>query len=215
MSSFGLTYGVVLSLLGLGYLCAFIYQLGGVDLDGYKPAIAVGAFGMLVFAVALIRSIVGGDRPFFIPDGLVLMTMGMTYSIVAIFLVSDMRLVVLTRRELGSYFYSPVAYLVLLVTGLWAWIAYVYFWLQFEGNVVVPEPVVYILLGNWMTIIPVLFIIPGLDHAADQRRAHGNIRGPVTPPVSNANRREQAARESRVLHAHLVDVGVITLALRG
>jgi ABC-2 type transport system permease protein len=186
MPSFGPTYGVVMSLLGLGYLCAFIYQLGGVDLEGYKPAIAVGAFGLLVFAIALIRSIFPGNRPFFIPDGLVLMTLGLSYATVAVFLVSDMRLVVLTRRELAAYFYSPVGYLVLLMTALLAWIDYVWFWKQ-EGiaNVTVPEPVVGMLFANFLTVVPVLFYVPAITmRLFSEEKRTGTFEVLVCAPVS-------------------------------
>ncbi len=122
-SSFALTYGSVLALLGLAILLPFVNQLGGADLEGYRPALGIGALGVVVFAIALIRSVVTTDRPFFIPAGLVLMALGILYLLVALFLVSESRLVVLTRRELAAYFYSPVAYLVLLMTALIAGIA--------------------------------------------------------------------------------------------
>src|SRR5439155_9235426 len=72
-SGFALTYGSVLALLGLAYLCVFVNQLGGADLDGYRPALAVGALGLLVFLIALLRSVLPHDRPFFVPTGLVLL----------------------------------------------------------------------------------------------------------------------------------------------
>src|SRR5207248_240518 len=138
-SSFALTYGTVLALLGLGFLVGFVNQLGGADLEGYRPAIGIGLIGSLVFVVALIRSIVPGDRPYFVPGGLVMMAIGGVYLLVAVFMVSEGRLIVLTRRELAAYFYSPVAYLVLLMTALIAGIAYIFFYYGLQREK--PEPI--------------------------------------------------------------------------
>jgi gliding motility-associated transport system permease protein len=131
-SGFALTYGSVTALLGLAFLVAYIGQLGGADLEGYRPALALGALGLVVFVVALIRSLVAADTPYFVPAGLIMMTIGAIYAIVAAFLVSDQTLMVLTRRELSAYFYSPVAYLVLLMTALVAGIAYIFFYYGLE-----------------------------------------------------------------------------------
>lgn len=124
VSSFALTYGSVMGLIGLAYLCAFINQLGGADLAGYRPALAVGAFGVLVFLIALIRSAFPGETRFFIPAGLVLMALGLTYVVTALFLVADWAVVVVTRRELLAYFCSPIAYMLLLITVLVGWLNY-------------------------------------------------------------------------------------------
>ncbi|HJZ92913.1 MAG TPA: ABC transporter permease [Gemmataceae bacterium] len=187
MEGFALTYGSVLALLGLGYLCAFIGQLGGADLDGYRPAVLLGIVGGLVFVAALIRSVVPGGRSFFIPSGLMVMGLGATYAVVSLFLVSDWRLLVLTRRELTAYFYSPVAYLVLLVIALIAWFDYLIFWLQTppQVNVVYPEPIVERLLGGFWTIIPVLFVVPALTmRLISEEKRTGTYEVLVSAPVS-------------------------------
>jgi ABC-2 type transport system permease protein len=182
---FALLYGSVLALVGLLYLCAYVAQLGGADLDGYKPAVAVGALGGLVFLVALARSLFPGDRPYFMPAGLVNMILGLTYAVTGVFLVSDNRLVVMTRRELAAYFYSPVAYLVLMMTALWVWIAYFVFWLSFDVTTVVPEPVVAILLADWTTFIPVLFTVPALTmRLVSEEKRTGTYEVLVCAPVS-------------------------------
>ncbi len=159
-TSFALTYGSVLALLGLAYLCTFINQLGGADLAGYRPALGVEALGLAVFAIALVRSVVPSEQSFFIPAGLVLMALGILYLLFALFLVSDSRLVVLTRRELAAYFYSPVAYLVLLMTALIAGIAYIFFYygLQREKT----EPIVTSYLADLFSVLTVTFIIPAI-----------------------------------------------------
>ena len=50
---------------------------------------------------------------------MLLMFLGLIYGAVALGVVSDNRLVVLTRRELAGYFYSPIAYLVMLGMACW------------------------------------------------------------------------------------------------
>jgi gliding motility-associated transport system permease protein len=185
VEGFALTYGSVLAMLGLGYLCAFVGQLGGADLDGYRPAMLLGIIGGLVFVAALIRSVIPGARPYFIPSGLMVMALGAIYALVSVFLVSDWRLLVLTRRELAAYFYSPVAYLVLLMTGLLAWINYVLFWARVEGAGTVPEPIVAQVLGNFWTIIPVLFIVPALTmRLISEEKRTGTYEVLVCAPVS-------------------------------
>ncbi|HVK13805.1 MAG TPA: ABC transporter permease [Gemmataceae bacterium] len=181
--SFALTYGVVLALLGLGYLTALIGQLGGPDAEGYRPALLLGALGGLVFVGAL-----GGSlfvRGYFVPTGLILMALGLLYAATALLLVSDWQLIVLTRRELAAYFYSPVAYLVLGMTTLIAWLAYVSFWGEVEGNPVVPEPVVARMLAGFWGIIPVLFIVPALTmRLLSEEKRTGTYEVLVCAPVS-------------------------------
>ena len=175
--------GTVLSLLGLAYLCAFIGQLGGGDGDGYRPAVVVGAVGALVFLGALGASLFA--RGYFVPTGLILMALGMAYMLTSVLLVSDWQLVVLTRRELAAYFYSPVAYLVLGMTTLIAWIAYLSFWGDMEGTQIVPEPVVARLLSGFWAIIPVLFIVPALTmRLLSEEKRTGTYEVLVCAPVS-------------------------------
>ena len=133
VSSFTLTYGSVLALLGLAFLCALVSQLGGANLEGYKPALGIGAIGALAFIVALIRSCLPGDRPFFIPSGLLIMTLGLTYVLTAVFIVSDLTIIVLTRRELLAYFCTPIAYFLLFISALVASFQYVFFLAALEG----------------------------------------------------------------------------------
>jgi ABC-2 type transport system permease protein len=182
-SGFALTYGTVLALLGLAYLCALIGALGGADRDGYRLAVLVGVIGAVVFLIALGASYF--VKGYFVPTGLILMALGMLYLLIALFLTSDWQLLVMSRRELASYFYSPVAYLVLLMSALIAWIAYFFFWAQNEGRMVVPEPVVAELLRNWLTIFPVLFLVPALTmRLISEERRTGTYEVLVCAPVS-------------------------------
>ena len=45
-----------------------------------------------------------------------MMALGLTYALTAVFLVSDLKIVVLTRRELLAYFCSPIAYILMFIS---------------------------------------------------------------------------------------------------
>src|SRR5262245_28660187 len=160
-SNFALSYGSVLTLLGLFYLVAFVNQLGGADLEGYRPALAIGAVGLLAFAIALIRSIVGGDRPYFVPAGLVMMSLGLSYALTAVFLISDLSIVVLTRRELLAYFCSPIAYILLLMSAGLAWLSYNGFLSRLSIQPQM-EPIVLGFFVSWTPVILLIFTVPAL-----------------------------------------------------
>lgn len=161
VSSFALTYGSVLALLGLAYLCGLVHQLGGADLEGYNPALGIGAIGLLAFLAALIRSLIPGDRPFFIPAGLLIMSLGLTYAVTAVFIVSDLTIIVLTRRELLAYFCSPIAYILLFISALVAAFQYIFFLSALEGGRL--EPVVQTFyLGFLLGVFMLVFIVPVL-----------------------------------------------------
>jgi ABC-type transport system involved in multi-copper enzyme maturation permease subunit len=184
LRDFGLTYGAVLALIGLGYLVAFINQLGGADLDGMRPALAVGALGLLVFAIALIRSLVGGDRPYFIPDGLVMITLGIFYMLTCVFMASDLSIVVLTRRELIAYFCSPVAYILLFMSAGVAWWNYN----EFLGKLFFRPLMEPIVLNFYLTIpsvVMLVFMVPALTmRAISEEKRTGTYEVLMCAPVS-------------------------------
>jgi hypothetical protein len=73
------------------------------------------------------------DRPpkaFFLPSGLILMYLGAEYLVLALGITSDNKLIIMTRRELGSFFCSPIAYIVLIGMAGAGWFQYVYFLTQ-------------------------------------------------------------------------------------
>jgi ABC-2 type transport system permease protein len=186
-SSFALTYGSVLALLGLGFLCAYISQVGGADLGGYKPALAIGAIGLLVFAIALVRSIVPGNRPYFVPGGLLMMTLGLSYALTAVFLVSDLTIVVLTRRELLAYFCSPIAYILMFISGLIAAINYNEFAdaLASTRNVLIEPIILPYYLGTLFGAFMLVFQVPALTMRlfAEEKRT-GTYEVLMCAPVS-------------------------------
>jgi gliding motility-associated transport system permease protein len=187
VASYALTYGSVMALLALGYLVAFVSQLGGADLGGYWPALAIGALGVLVFLVALGRSLFPGNVPFFVPAGLVLMAFGLAYALTAVFLVSDWTIVVLTRRELMAYFASPIAYILLFISALVAWINYNQFvYILSASRVPVQEPIVLIFyLGNLFGVFMLVFQVPALTmRLISEEKRTGTYEVLMCAPVS-------------------------------
>jgi hypothetical protein len=185
-ASFALTYGSVLALLGLVYIVAFVNTLGGADAEGYRPALALGAVGLLVFAVALVRSIVGGHA-YLVPTGLLLMALGLLYTVTAVFLVSDARIIVLTRRELLAYFCSPIAYILLFISALVAWVNYNEFADNLAGSRgVMFEPIVLpFFLGTLFGAFMLIFQVPALTMRlfAEEKRT-GTYEVLMCAPVS-------------------------------
>jgi ABC-2 type transport system permease protein len=166
VQDFLITYGTELVLLGLIFLCAFVSQASAASDAGYKAGLAMAATAIFVVLFALLRSIAPHVlksldlTPYFVPNGMVLLLLGSLYGLVALGLISDNRLVVLTRRELASYFYSPMAYLVMLGMALIAMIAY----LIFIANLLRGtrfEPIV----ASYFQMLPpfvVIFLVPAI-----------------------------------------------------
>lgn len=181
---FSVTYGAVLALLGLGYLCVFVNQLGGADLEGYRPALGIGLIGLLAFAVALIRSFAPSDRPFFIPAGLVIMSLGIAYVLTAVFMISDLAIVVLTRRELMAYFCSPIAYILLLMSAGVAWWTYNDF-MDDLFNRPIMEPIIVYFFLTIPAVVMMLFMVPALTmRSMSEEKRTGTYEVLMCAPVS-------------------------------
>ncbi len=163
---FLLTYGLILTIVGLAYLCAFISQCDPATETGYKTGILLAAITILVILYAIFRSTVPAllrtdASPFLAPTGLLLIFLGAIYGAVALSVVSESRLVTLTRRELTSYFYSPMAYLVMLGMALIAFLAYWYFISQLGLGYIRYEPIVFHYFNLFPPIL-VIFVVPAI-----------------------------------------------------
>jgi ABC-type transport system involved in multi-copper enzyme maturation permease subunit len=125
---FFLPYGLVLALLGLVYVGAFVGSRGISDDRAYYAAVALAVAGVVVALVALVRSIFpAGATRYFTSYGAILLTVGTCYALTGAGLFSDRPFAILTRRELGAFFYSPLAYLTLFGFVIFSWIAYLGF----------------------------------------------------------------------------------------
>ncbi len=188
--------GLLLSVLGLIYATAYVAGVGVSDDRGYRAGLGLGVLGVLVFVVALGRSALpplfyrwhwtqNQPADYLVPYGLLLMALGLLYVCVSLLLCSDWTLIVLTRRELGSMFYSPIAYIVLFVFVIAHWWAY--FWVlsgMLLSEASSPEPIVSNFILQWSAVISTIVVIPVLTMRllSEEKRA-GTLEVLLTAPV--------------------------------
>jgi hypothetical protein len=194
--TFLMPYGVLLGLLGLCYWTAFVMGRGISDDLAYRAGLVLGIVGLLVFLVALGRSALpplfhrfgwlsSTPQEYLVPHGLLLMFLGALYGLTALGLCSDNRLVVLTRRELGSQFCSPIAYIVLFAYVFAHWLAY---WMYLGPIIVdetpVPEPMVRGFILQWTAVLFTVIIIPVLTmRLLSEEKRTGTLEVLLTAPV--------------------------------
>jgi ABC-2 type transport system permease protein len=192
--------GLLLSLLGLLYLAAYVGIKGPGDDRGYRAGQVMAALGVLALLVGLARSVLPPlfhswnwitTRPesYLIPNGFLLMLLGALYALVAFALISDALVLVMARRELAAYFYSPIAYVVLLVSVVIAGLAYVIFlgFIVPRGMNPQPpvEPIVQYYVIAWWPILTVLLTIPLITMGLlSEERRTGTLEVLLTAPVN-------------------------------
>jgi ABC-type transport system involved in multi-copper enzyme maturation permease subunit len=151
--------GLVMGLLGLGYLCVLMGQLGSGSDGARKVALALGGAGLAMLVYSIYRSTTNNtDTPFFVPVGIILMILGGIYLFTSIGLLSDIPLVVMTRREITSYFYSPIAYFALLGMTLIGMINFIIFLGSLYRGV--QEPIVANFVLDIAGILAPIAIVP-------------------------------------------------------
>jgi ABC-type transport system involved in multi-copper enzyme maturation permease subunit len=193
-------------LLGLCFLVAFTGQKGAGSDGGYWTGVGIAGLGVLMVLVAVGWSVlqprlaawgwIGRNPvPFFVPTGLVLLAAGVVYALVGLGIFSDARLVVMTRRELAAYFYSPIVYIVFFGMTALSWYLFYYF----VGSAVLPasgppdpvrgertlyEPIVASYLGNLFILVTVIFIVPVLTmRLLSEEKRTGTLEVLLTAPV--------------------------------
>ena len=126
------------------------------------------------------------DGPnYFVSYGTVLLVVGLLYTLTGCGLASDSPLVVLTRRELGAFFFTPMAYLVLLGFGVATWISYT-IWLDgiSEPRAIAIEPIVQSYLVALFPVIALIFIVPALTmRLLSEEQRSGTLEVLLTAPV--------------------------------
>jgi ABC-type transport system involved in multi-copper enzyme maturation permease subunit len=191
-----LTWGVSLALLiGVPYLAFFIGAGGGVEkLNlGFWAGVGMGALGVLVVAAAVVRSAAPQwftntpvlAQRYFIPYGALLIAAGLVYLVAALLASSGDRFSVMVRRELGAFFFSPIAYLVLFGFVFFHGFSFAMFvtsLVRSQGPV--PEPIVEGYLGQWWQIIFLIFLVPILTmRLLSEERRSGTLEVLLTAPV--------------------------------
>jgi ABC-type transport system involved in multi-copper enzyme maturation permease subunit len=201
---FLLRYGLLFGLVGLAYGWAFIGLEGSDSPAGFRAALIVGAIGLAGFLVALGRSLMPlfgrwfssarapAEQPYIASAGLLLMIVGLLYLGLAVGICSDNRLVVLTRRELSAFFYSPIAYIVLFG---WTIVGFYMFWvftdyinaMSLQGQGVI-EPIVRFYFIDFDPVMAILFVIPILTmRLLSEERRTGTLEVLLTAPLEETS----------------------------
>jgi ABC-2 type transport system permease protein len=186
---FFLPMGLVFSLVGLLYVTAFVASRGVSDDLAYYAAVGLAAGGGLVAAVALGRSLLGaGGSTYFVSFGIVLLFVGLLYAAVGLGMALDWPIFVMTRRELGSFFYSPIAYLALLGFSVCWWGCYWTFLGQLidvgAGGQPMIEPVVRNYYFALVPVIVLLALVPALTmRLLSEEQRSGTMEVLLTAPV--------------------------------
>lgn len=150
----------------------------------------IAAVGVAFAAVFLIASFttVGTitPKPFLVPGGLILGALGFVFLAISLAVTVDHPLIVLTRRELAAFFYSPIVYIVLFGAAVAAGVGHWFFILLIQSAPSIPEPIVALHDGlKILTEIAVLFIVPALTmRSFSEERRTGTLEVLLTAPVN-------------------------------
>ena len=159
---FFLPMGLILGVLGLLYVTAFVASRGTGDDLGFYAALGLCGLGVLIVLIALSKSIFPAEGyRFFVSQGFLFLLTGLLAIALGAGMSLDWPLFVLTRRELNSFFLSPIAYLTLLGFAVISWAQYFNFiniLYSSSGPRSVPmtEPIVF---SYFVAIFPVLATI--------------------------------------------------------
>jgi ABC-2 type transport system permease protein len=151
-------------------------------------ALGVAGVGVLIYSSTTKAPMASVPGPYLVPGGVLLAGVGLVYLAVALGVCSDNPFITLTRRELSSYFMSPIGYLVLGGMAACQWIGY---W-EFVGQLdraargsSVPEPIVRYYMFSLFPVLALTLEIPALTMRllAEERRT-GSLEVLLTAPVS-------------------------------
>lgn len=182
--------GVVLLIMGTFFVGGFIgMQEAGSDI-GYYAGLALGIFAAVVFVLAAFRSM--GSRDFFVPAGLTLLVASMVHFALSLGICSDHSFVVLTRRELASLFFSPIAYLVLvgstIVAGILFTLVFASLFDDARQGQTLFEPIVQYYLGNAIPVIIQMIVVPVLTmRLLSEEKRSGTLEMLLTAPVNETS----------------------------
>ncbi len=183
--------GSILLLVGLVYFLAFISMQDSTSEADYYGGLILGAVGLAVMVFALARSL-AGDGSFFVPAGITLLGVGVTYLLIAFGICSDLPVVVLARRELASFFYSPIAYLVLLGNVAVAGVSFLLFienlleFTQFRGGML--EPIIMQYIFGLFPVIVLIFLVPVITmRTLSEEQRTGTLEVMLTAPVNEVS----------------------------
>lgn len=184
---------LLLILVGLSGLLALRAKRWPLLVRGSVAAAGV-AFATLFMVASFAAPVTQPPTPYLVPGGLILGGLGVAFLAVSLAVTVDAPIVVLLRRELAAYFYSPIAYVVLFANALVGGLTY---W-SFLGDLAllggadvqvtpVPEPILRNHIG--LSIIaalaaPVLVAVITMRTFSEEKRS-GTLEVLLTAPVND------------------------------
>jgi len=177
---------ILMILFGLGGLLAF--RIGKWPLWVRSSVSVLGLAWAGLFLVATFTTVgTVAPRYYFVPYGVIFAAMGLLNLVVAISLVSEAQFVVLTRRELSSYIYTPIGYIILIGMAAASAAGYYFFLEDLLGgqNRSFEEPIVrmYPAFGIWAAL-QCLFLVPAITmRAFSEEKRTGTLEVLLTAPV--------------------------------
>jgi ABC-2 type transport system permease protein len=125
---------------------------------------------------------------YFIPYGVLLMGVGFVYFAASYLLCSERPWVVMLRRELSSFFYSPIAYIALFGAGVFA--AASFFWFLFmlaADPDLLFEPIVRsLIMYNIPAFLYTICVVPALTmRLLSEEKRSGTLEVLLTSPVDD------------------------------
>jgi ABC-2 type transport system permease protein len=179
------------ALLILGFLGLVVWgAVGRFPMWLRATLIAVGLVCAAVFVTGSFATPVrGAPRAFLVPSGLIMGALGLLFLTVGVCVCSDNVFVTLFRRELASYFLTPIGYLVLGGMVLCEWFGYYLFYGLMERfgkfQRAMPEPIVGAYLLDLIPILCVVLPIPALTmRLLSEEKRSGTLELMFTAPVN-------------------------------
>ena len=182
--SFFLPLGFVITLIGLVYIIAFVATRGNADDLAFNGSLGLAAFGVLVALIVLGRSLfTASGGTFFVGSGFVMLLVTSLYIGTGLVMGLDWTFFVLVRRELSSFFLSPMAYLSLFTFAVLAWLSFNTIASEIYDRSV-PEPVVSSFILAILPVFGQLFIVPVLTmRLLSEEKRSGTLEVMLTAPV--------------------------------
>jgi hypothetical protein len=177
---------IAMILIGLSALLAFRITSWPLWLRSSVAALGI-AWAVLFLVATFTTTITVTPKPYFVPYGVILAAMGLVNLVVAVGLVSDSQFVVLTRRELAGYIYTPIGYIILIGMAAASAVGFAFFLDDMMGPQAraMEEPIVrrYPAFGIWAAL-QCLFLVPAITmRAFSEEKRSGTLEVLLTAPI--------------------------------
>jgi hypothetical protein len=197
LAVFGLPLELVLGVFAILLLGAFIGMKTSESPAGHGMAVLLFGLGSVVAIAALVRSFVPAlhydPANLRVPMGFLGVVLGGLAAALGATLAFDSRLLIMTRRELAAYFYSPIAYIVFAGMTVLAWIALALFVSAVVPSIgreppLLAEPVLqyyYVGFVGIIVVFSVVLFLPALTmRLMSEENRSGTLEVLLTAPVN-------------------------------